>query len=404
MSTLTLQRNVQFLYEEQLARIEAQALGCEGWERDADNPWQITLGTNGADKDILHRSAYAGALDGKETVYAQLIRPNYQGGTFNRTRSVNQYLTHWVYPYQGKFHPQMVRALLNIVGAKSGALVLDPYMGSGTTALEASLLGMRCVGIDLSPLCVLLARVKVRSVSVVERIRERVHALLRDETVNPHDALTAGEEDDRVVDFVQIARMVALSDASRRRKDVGASFRKNVRAMLTSVEAHAEALRRFEIDPGEVSISIGDARKLDDAGIRNSTVDAVVTSPPYSIALDYVRNDKHALTALGVDLPSLRNHMTGVRGRGPREKLTLYNRDMQRMFKEVARVLKPGGRAAFVIGNATVDRSEYTTTAQMSEWAEDAGMQREREIPKIVFGLYNIMKDEKILIFRNRSA
>ena len=61
------------------------------------------------------RSAYLGSLDGRVSVYAELIRPRYQGGQFNRTRSVNQYLTHWIYPYRGKFHPQMVRALLNII-------------------------------------------------------------------------------------------------------------------------------------------------------------------------------------------------------------------------------------------------------------------------------------------------
>lgn len=113
-----------------------------------------------------------------------------------------------------------------------------------------------------------------------------------------------------------------------------------------------------------------------------------------------MKNDEHALTALGVDLPGLRAAMTGVRGRDAKEKLALYNRDMQRMFSEVARVLKPGARAIFVIGNATVDRREYTTTEEMGDWAEKAGMEREREVPKIVFGLYNVMRDEKILIFR----
>ena len=70
------------------------------------------------------------------------------------------------------------------------------------------------------------------------------------------------------------------------------------------------------------------------------------------------------------------------------------------MFREVARVLKPGARAAFVIGDATIDRSEYTTTQQMGDWAVDAGLKRERELPKIVFGLYNVMIDEKIMVFR----
>ena len=78
----------------------------------------------------------------------------------------------------------------------------------------------------------------------------------------------------------------------------------------------------------------------------------------------------------------------------------LYNEDMRRMFREVARVLKPGARAAFVIGDATVDRNEWTTTREMGQWAVDAGLECEREIPKIVFGLYNVMQDEKILIFR----
>ncbi len=55
----------------------------------------------------------------------------------NQTRSVNQYLTHWIYPYKGKFHPQMIGALLNIIGLKEGDSVFEPFSGSGTTALEA---------------------------------------------------------------------------------------------------------------------------------------------------------------------------------------------------------------------------------------------------------------------------
>ena len=388
------------MYEEQLARVEMQALGCDGWERDADNPWCVNVCANGIAGEVLSRSAYAGALDDDQTVYAQLIRPKYQGGEFNRTRSVNQFLTHWIYPYRGKFHPQMIRALLNIVGAKQGSVVLDPYMGSGTTALEASLLGMRCIGVDISPLCVLLTRVKVQSVDAVDEVRDKVHTLLKSDSPDPQDASTADHPNPIVGDFVQVARMTTLSDVARRGRDGRVSFQKNLRAMLESVEAHADALRRFQITPGQVSVVLGDARNLAEAGISDATIDAVVTSPPYSIALDYVQNDAHALKALGVSLPDLRSSMTGVRGRGPKEKLALYNQDMQWMFREVARVLKPGAQAAFVIGDATVDRSEYTTTKQMSEWAVNAGMERERELSKTVFGLYNVMKDEKILIFR----
>ena len=399
MNTLTLQRNLQFLYEEQLARIEARSLGCRHWRRDRDDPWRVRVRVNGT-ADVLHRAAYVGKLDDQPTVYEQLIRPQYQGGLFNRTRSVNQYLTHWIYPYRGKFHPQMVRALLNIVDARRGCRVLDPYVGSGTTALEASLLGIDCIGVDISPLCALLTRVKTRAVEAVAEVRSRVQTLLKLDTLDPGDASISRHKNPIVADFVEVARMTTLSDVSRRNRDGRAWLRKNLSAMLDSVEAHARALRTFRIEPGCVFALRGDARDLRAAGIDDATVDAVVTSPPYSIALDYVKNDDHALEALGVNTVALRHEMTGVRGRGPKEKLALYNEDMQGMFREVARVLKPGARAAFVIGDATVDRSEYTTTRQMGDWAVDAGLERERELPKIVFGLYNVMNDEKILVFR----
>ena len=404
MNTITLPRNVQFIYEALLARIEARSLGCERWTQDDDNPWLIYADVNTTTADVLNRAAYVGTLDGKRSVYDQLNCPNYQGGDFNRTRSVNQYLTHWIYPYRGKFHPQMVRALLNIVGVSPGSLVLDPYIGSGTTALEASLLGIDCVGVDVSPLCVLLTHVKARSVTVLDQLRSRVRTLLSESVIDPLDASIAQHDNPIVADFFQVARMVALSDASRRNRDGRVSLRKNLFAMLESVEAHATALSSFRITPGQVAAVLGDARDLRAGGIKDSSVDAVITSPPYSIALDYVKNDDHALTALGVDTGALREGMTGVRGRGPKNKLALYNEDMQRMFREVARVLKPGAKAAFVIGDATVDHREYTTTSEMGNWAVDAGLEREREILKIVYGLYSIMQDEKILVFRKPAA
>jgi hypothetical protein len=210
--------------------------------------------------------------------------------------------------------------------------------------------------------------------------------------------------DQRVRDFLQIARMVTASDVSRRGRTPSVALRKNLLCMLESVEAHARSIEQFGISPGRVEVSVGDCRQLDLAGIADGSIDGVVTSPPYSIALDYVKNDEHALDVLQVDTAKLRQVMTGVRGRGAHEKLTLYNEDMRDMFGEVARILKRGARAAFVVGDATVDGSEVTTTDDMIQWAERAGLTTERSIPKIVFGLYSVMKDEKILIFRKDSG
>ena len=294
----------------------------------------------------------------------------------------------------------MVRSLMNILGVQPGTLVVDPYLGSGTAAVEASLLGASFIGVDLSPLCVTLTRVKTQSVYAVEKIRRRVQQILEATDVNlANDALVT-DDYPAVSDFLQVARMVTLSDVARRKRNGDSSLRKNLLAMLASVEAHARALKRFSIEPGKVAVRVGDSRDLKASGIETDSVDAIVTSPPYSIALDYVKNDEHALDALGVDTRTLREGMTGVRGRGPKQKLELYNADVQAMFRETTRILKPGAQAAFVVGDATVDGREYTTTNQMSKWAVESGLNLERSIPKIVYGLYSIMKDEKILIFR----
>ncbi|MEO0203236.1 MAG: DNA methyltransferase [candidate division WOR-3 bacterium] len=77
-----------------------------------------------------------------------------------------------------------------------------------------------------------------------------------------------------------------------------------------------------------------------------------MTSPPYSIALDYVSNDAHALKALGYDLKELREKFIGVRGKGE-DRIELYNEDMKKSLKEMFRVLKPGKYLVMIIGNAT---------------------------------------------------
>lgn len=398
--SMSLQRNVQFLYESELAWLELEALGCCQIDWTIDRIRRISTALDGQPDQFRKRVAYIGEIEGRGTQYAELIRPRYQGGRFNRTRSVNQYLTHWIYPYRGKYHPQMARALLNIIGVEPGEVVLDPYVGSGTTALEAMLLGVNCIGVDLSPLCVLLGSVKTQAHRNVGEIRQAVTELLQYEDLDPHNKQDLGNCSPDVVAFVEVARMVSHSDIARRRRDGNAAFRRNLSGMLESVEAQAAAVEEFSISVGEVSIVVGDARHLGRAGIGAETIDGVVTSPPYSIALDYIKNDEHALRAMDVDLSQLRDQMTGLRGRGVRGKMDAYRRDMKAMFSEVARVLKRGRSAAFVIGDATVGGTEITTTEEMVEWARAVGLQPIRELAKIVFGLYSVMRDEKILIFK----
>jgi len=404
MTKVELPRNVQFVYEHALAQIEfGVGFSAELTRLDPLHPWTFELEVNGAEEIMRRRAAYAGRIGDKPCVYEQIIRPSYQGGEFNRTRSVNQFLTHWIYPYKGKFHPQMIRAILNIIHAKAGQLVLDPFVGSGTTALECQLLGIDVIGVDVSPLCVLLTRVKTQSYTEADGIRGAIQKIAKLRVDHPDDLDPSEFGPQAVADFIQIARMVTYSDMANRRRNPGRALRRNLARMLESVEAMVACKERFGLEFGEVQAEVGDARDLGPVGLQDGAVDAIVTSPPYSIALDYVKNDAHALEALGCDLGGLRQRVIGVRGKGTRNRLSNYVADLKASFREMARVLKPGGRAVVVIGNATVNRREVATTEEMVGWAEEVGLDLERQMPKIVYGLYNVMADEKILFFIRRQ-
>lgn len=81
-------------------------------------------------------------------------------------QSTTAHLSHDVHYYKAKFFPRMVRALLNRSVSRlnrANPRILDNFAGSGTTLLEASLPGFESVGLDIDPLSVLIARVKLEA-------------------------------------------------------------------------------------------------------------------------------------------------------------------------------------------------------------------------------------------------
>jgi tRNA G10 N-methylase Trm11 len=203
-------------------------------------------------------------------------------------------------------------------------------------------------------------------------------------------------DDERVKNFYKLARLLAVSDKSRRRKDFLSSYIKNLNSMIASVKDHLEMKERLGLKLGKVKIEIGDARNVN---LPDNSVDGIVTSPPYSIALDYVKNDEHSLRDLGFDVYKMRNNFIGVRGSG-KSRIELYNEDMKRSYSEMYRVLKPGKFAVIVIGNATYQGKEVKTVEFTIDYMESIGFRLVKNISKIIFGLYNVMKKENILIFR----
>jgi len=396
---LILLDNVQFIYELSLAELELNALGIDFKVTNGLREFKI-LNKSPENKDLIKRkTSYFKSIDGELTDYYHIIQRN-------QTRSVNQYLTHWIYPYKGKFHPQMIRALLNIIGLKEGDTVLDPFSGSGTTALEAQLLGINFFGIDISPLCVIQGRVKTESIFVINEIEQikkeistNIFPGLFQTNENYYEFLDKLTDDERVKNFYILARLVAVSDNSRRSRDFLNSYLKNVDLMLASVKDYVQIKNSLNLKLGNTKIEIGDSRNLT---LPDNSIDGIITSPPYSIALDYVENDNHSLKDLGYDIMKIREDFIGVRGTG-KNRIDLYNEDMKKSYNEMYRVLKPNKYAVIVIGNATYQGKEVNTVEFTINYMEDIGFQLEKNIKKIIFGLYNVMKKENILIFKKKN-
>jgi len=396
-ATLVLFENVQFIYELRLAQLELKSFNIE-FELSPRFREFIVINEPQSWETLRKRLAYFKLVNGFHSDYFFIIQKN-------RTKSINQYLTHWIYPYKGKFHPQMIRALLNIIGLKSGDTVLDPFIGSGTTAIEAQLLGINCIGIDISPLCVLQSKVKTESICAFKEIVNMKVEILKHTEINLFNDKTIDSvideiENEKVKNFFLMAKLVAISDNARRRKDITKSFVRNLELMLASVKDYIEIVEQLNLKLGKVDIREGDARALD---LGNESVDGIITSPPYSIALDYVQNDAHALKSLGFEPRELREKFIGVRGKN-REKIELYNEDMKMSLREMYRVLKPGKYAVLIIGNAKYQGKEIKTVEFIIENAEEIGFELVENIDKIIFGLYNVMQKENILIFKKRNG
>ena len=393
-NNLILLDNVQFIYELSLSELELKSFGVDFEVTNGLREFKILNKSNELNELIKKRGSYYKTIEGEFTDYFNIIQKN-------QTRSVNQYLTHWIYPYKGKFHPQMIRALLNIIGLKKGDTVFEPFSGSGTTALEAQLLGINFIGIDISPLCNIQGRVKTESIYVLDEILK-----LKEEVIfkflpnlfstesNYYKLIEDMTSDKRVKNFYKMARLLAVSDNSRRKRDFKTSFIKNLNLMLYSLKDFIEIKERLNLELGNIKIEIGDSR---DVKLSNNSIDGIITSPPYSIALDYVQNDAHSLKDLGFDVFKMRNEFIGVRGTG-RSKVELYNEDMKKSYSEMYRILKPNKYAIIVIGNATYQGNKVETVEFTTDYMESIGFKLVKNINKIIFGLYNVMKKENILL------
>jgi len=153
---------VQFVYEIAFAKRELLGLNVKT-NTELDDKIRFKIETPVNEQILLKRLAHFKKIGNTPTEYSWIVSKN-------QKKSDNQFLTHWYYPYKGKYHPRLVRSIFNIIGLNYGQTVLDPFLGSGTTALEARLFGLNSIGFDISPVCTLVSNVKVTAGQVASKL------------------------------------------------------------------------------------------------------------------------------------------------------------------------------------------------------------------------------------------
>lgn len=242
------------------------------------------------------------------------------------------------YPYLEGYSPDFVTSVFREF-AQEARTILDPFCGSGTTALVAALDGREGWYSEVNPVCRFIIEAKAAALTLDDRERHRLASRLGDmaaslagnlrryapdeglrlafgrtfgnrpffdaktfETVlrlrSLLDALIA--DDANAGQFLTVAVLRSLVPGSLliRRGDL--RFRTDselskvrpdfISELCTSIDVIASDLLDLEQASGSVTLVCDDARKLSKS--VTAPVDAVITSPPYLNGTNYFRNTK----------------------------------------------------------------------------------------------------------------
>ncbi len=366
-------------------------------------------------EELIRRSAFFKSVGGEPSDHYRLCRSMTAQSSGDRSNATQEYFqngqystgyaTHGLFPYRGKFHPQLVKGLLNILRVQPGETVLDPMCGSGTLNVEASLLGIHSVAADISPFCRFMTQVKCQSLALKPEVLDAVPRDA-DKWFDYFSGETLGGKLDRITDATKrkmyelalLAFLDAMGYARRvSRLDHRALYRKVLGRYYDTVAQTTSNLVVKAAELGRTRILECEARSLT---LEDASVDCVVTSPPYSFAIDYAENDAAQLNYLGYDVDVLRNQMLGLAGRTKSERLNRYFQDMELVVKEIVRVLRPGKFAVLVVGSNTNQTGGVRLEQTIIDHFVAAGTTLIRSILKPIRGMRNTMKEEFVLVFR----
>jgi hypothetical protein len=286
---------------------------------------------------------------------------------------------HRLHPYLGKFVPQLAETFLRR-HARPGALVWDPFAGSGTTLVEANAFGARAAGCDVSAFNCLLTRVKTAEYDRRELLAD-VFQLSAPGEPDEAGAEAASPYLRRWFAPRALAELLAfreriagtahpdlwrviLSRAARsarlaRHDDLdfpsapatGSYACHKHRRTCRPVEEAAKFLRRYVRDAAQRVLEFSDLRACADAVVLHGDarvldppepVDLVVTSPPYPGLIDYHEQHAYAFELLGLERRDNEEIGRGVAG---------YCEGVAEVLHRARSALRRGGKVVVVVND-----------------------------------------------------
>jgi DNA modification methylase len=324
---------------------------------------------------------------------------------------------HGFHTYPARMHPATAGRLVR-AATDEGAVVLDPFCGSGTVLVEAMIAGRRAVGTDLNPLAERLARLKTARLGAPEREaiiagaraaaafadtrrKQRAGATRRypPEDVaafDPHvlleldslrSAIASLDFAVRIREALGLVLSALLVKLSRRASDTsaGASTRRlaagyPAKLFIRKAEDLAKRIAAMEaLVPADIPaarVALDDASRLQTLGA--STIDAVVTSPPYVATYDYLAH--HALRLRWLDLDArafsegeigARRHYGTLDARDARE---VWAHELGSALRAMSRVCRKGAPIALLLADSAVQGEALRADELIASVAESVGL------------------------------
>jgi hypothetical protein len=301
--------------------------------------------------------------------------------------------------YRACFKPQLPRFFVERL-TQAGERVYDPFMGRGTTLLEAALRGRVPLGSDVNPLSVVLTRPRLRPPEL-EEIAARLRAIdFSDDDEIPEELLVFYHPDtlqqivalrkylqhrrennllDNIDDWIWLVALnrltghskgffsvytmppnQAVSVASQRkinerrgqvppRRNVADIILKKSRSLLSDTDSTTRQVLA-SVD-GQKQLLTADSSATPE--IESNSVSLVVTSPPFLDVVDYASDNWLRCWFLNINPDSVKLTVP--------KKLADWQTAMTGVFRELRRVLRPGGHVAFEVGevrNGTIKLEE----------------------------------------------